>query len=87
MDEVGSFGTEYEGGVADGMMNVLISELLDFMYPWFYRIILPDPSRRILHCQNGNTSTNVPRGSQHKLLFFPKCCTNTGVCTGNGGSK
>ena len=32
---------------------------------------------------NGKASTIVPLCSQHKLFFFFKFCTNTGVCTGN----
>ena len=50
LGEVGSFGIGCEDGVADGMINGLISELLGFMCQRFLRTILPDPSRHILYC-------------------------------------
>ena len=47
---LGQVGIGCEGGVADGMMNGLISELLGFMCRLFLRIILSDPSRHIFCC-------------------------------------
>ena len=50
LGEVGLASIGCEGGVADGMMNGLISELLGFICFWFLEIILSDPSRWILYC-------------------------------------
>ena len=50
LGEVGLFVVGCEGGVADGMMNGLISELLGFVCFWCLEIIRPDPSRWILYC-------------------------------------
>ena len=50
LGEVCLFVVGCEGGVADGMMNGLISELLGFVCFWCLEIIRPDPSRWILYC-------------------------------------